>query len=76
MEKVKINYFGDWIKSITVDEYKEKRSAVICRCKITPQIFRHWKAGITPVPVLAHDIIENIAGKKVFNVEPTNTDAK
>jgi len=60
------NIFGDWIKSIPVGDYNRIRHQVINDCKITNQIFRHWKCGNSQVPVLAHEKINLIAGKVIF----------
>jgi hypothetical protein len=61
------NPFGDWIKTIPVGYYDDIRNRIIAECQITDQIFRHWKAGNSKVPNLAKPIIENIAGKPIFN---------
>ena len=61
-----INVFGEWIKSIPVGDYKSVRFRVINECKITNQIFMHWKCGNSKVPVLAHEKINQIAGYEVF----------
>lgn len=63
------NYFGDWIKSIAVGDYKPVRKKIIEDCKITSQIFRHWKCGNSKVPVLAQPIINEIAGRDIFKDE-------
>lgn len=60
------NYFGAWIKTIPVGEYEAVRSQIIKQCKITTQIFRHWKCGNSKVPVLAQPIINEIAGRNIF----------
>ena len=61
------NYFGDWIKGLSVGAYPEVRKQIISDCKITEQIFRHWKCGNSKVPILARDVINNIAGYNIFN---------
>ena len=60
------NPFGDWIKSIPVGDYNRIRHQIIYECKITDQIFRHWKCGNSKVPILAHEKINQIAGYEVF----------
>lgn len=60
------NYFGEWIKTIPVGEYEPVRKKIIEDCKITTQIFRHWKCGNSKVPVLAQPIINEIAGRDIF----------
>lgn len=66
--KVEINHFGNWIKSIPVGEYENVKKKIIRDCKITDQIFRHWKCGNSKVPVLAHALINNIAGYDIFKL--------
>lgn len=65
-EKTEKNNFGDWIKTIPVGEYEPIRKKIILECKITTQIFRHWKCGNSKVPVLAQPIINEIAGYDIF----------
>lgn len=60
------NYFGEWINSIPVGDYQKVRGKIIKDCKITDQIFRHWKCGNSKVPVLAQPIINEIAGRNIF----------
>lgn len=64
-----INVFGDWVKSIPVGDYNRIRHQVISDCKITNQIFMHWKCGNSKVPILAHEKINQIAGSEVFKTE-------
>lgn len=63
------NHFGDWIKNVPVGEYAEVRKRILSDCKITEQVFRHWKCGNSKVPVLAQPFINEIAGKNIFNEE-------
>ena len=63
------NLFADWIGSIPVKDYDSTRKAIIRRCHITPQVFRHWKNGNSAVPELAKPIINEIAGYNVFTIQ-------
>jgi len=75
MKKEYVNVFRKWVRSIPEGDYKRIRQRVIEECKITDQIFSHWKAGNSKVPNLAKPIIEEIAGKQIFKPdsdEPTN----
>ena len=67
--KEKENQFGDWINSIAVGDLPKVRAKVIEKCKITDQVFRHWRAGNSKVPELAKSIIEKIAKKQIFKME-------
>ena len=67
--KTEKNIFGDWIRTIPEDHYDKIRHQVIAECKITDQIFRHWKCGNSKVPVLAQEKINQIAGYEVFKTE-------
>lgn len=73
MEPTEKNEFGYWIDSLNIGIYPEIRKKIIADCRITPQIFRHWKNGNTKIPELAKPIIEVIAGAKIF-MENGNTD--
>ncbi|MDO9152365.1 MAG: hypothetical protein Q7U47_01425 [Paludibacter sp.] len=64
-----INHFGEWINNLPVGAYPEVRKNLLRECKITEQVFRHWKCGNSKVPVLAHGIINQIAGKEIFKHE-------
>ena len=66
MQNTEKNEFEKWINSLKIGMYPEIRKKIIAECKITPQIFRHWKNGNTKVPPLAKPIIEIIAGAKIF----------
>ncbi|OJV39612.1 MAG: hypothetical protein BGO29_04500 [Bacteroidales bacterium 36-12] len=66
-KRINQNQLKDWLDSLTVLEYPIIRKEIIDKCKITEQKFRHWKAGNSRVPVLAQEIINEIAGKAVFN---------
>lgn len=63
------NPFGDWINSVAVGDLPKVRAKVIQKCKISKQVFRHWRAGNSKVPTLAKPIVEKIAGKQIFKVE-------
>ncbi len=66
------NYFGNWIKTIPVGDYREVRKRIISECKITEQVFRFWRGGITKVPILAQPIVNEIAGKNIFKTKRKN----
>ena len=65
----KPNLFADWIGSIPVKDYAATRKAVIKKCHISAQVFRHWKNGNSAVSELAKPIINEIAGYNVFTIE-------
>lgn len=69
MKTNEINQFRNWLDSIPTGDYNDVRLRVIEECLINDQIFRHWKAGNSKVPNLAKPIIEEIAGKPIFNTE-------
>jgi len=58
----------NYLNRLPVEEYPGQRTKIIALCKITPQVFRNWKNGLTEVPELAKPIINKIAGKEIFNV--------
>jgi hypothetical protein len=64
---VSVNHFGSWIKTIPVGDYDHIRHEIISKCKITNQIFTHWKLGNTKVPPLAQPIVNEIAGRNIFD---------
>ena len=63
------NVFRMWIDSIPVGDYGHIRMRVIRDCRISAQIFRHWKAGTVKVPPLAQEKINEIAQKEIFKIE-------
>ncbi|MFT3753705.1 MAG: hypothetical protein QM800_12805 [Paludibacter sp.] len=65
-DKPERNPFGEWVQTIPVGEYDNIRERIIEDCKISKQVFRHWKNGNSKVPALAKPIINRIAGKNIF----------
>jgi hypothetical protein len=63
-----VNRLKEYLNTVPIIDYYDKRVQIIEECKITPQVFRNWKNGITEVPELAKPIINQIAGKEVFEV--------
>jgi len=63
------NKFREWLDTIPTGQFNAIRFRVINECKITDQIFKHWKCGNSKVPVLAWPIINEIAGIEVFKIE-------
>ncbi|NLO71219.1 MAG: hypothetical protein GX102_09870 [Porphyromonadaceae bacterium] len=66
---VQINEFKEFVELLPVRDYNMTRRRIINECKITDQIFRNWKNGLSAVPELAKPIINEIAGYEVFNLE-------
>lgn len=62
------NQLKNYLESVPVKNYGEKRAKIIAECKITPQVFLNWKNGITAVPELAKPVINKIAGKEIYSV--------
>lgn len=60
------NCFSEWLKTIPMGNYDAIRHQIISECKITNQIFQHWKCGNSKVPPLAQEKIILIAGKNIF----------
>lgn len=67
------NYFGNWIKTIPVGDYPNIRKRILTECKISEQVFRHWKCGNSKVPVLAQPIVNEIAGREIFGPDGNKT---
>lgn len=65
----KINEFKEFVETLAVRDYAATRRKIINDCKITDQIFRNWKNGLSAVPELAKPIINEIAGYQVFDIE-------
>jgi hypothetical protein len=68
MKTTEKNDFGNWIDNLKIGIYPEIRKKIIVECKITPQIFRHWKNGNTKIPELAKPIINKIADTAIFKL--------
>ena len=66
MEAIPENKFRLWFDTIPTGEARATKWKVINDCKITEQIFKHWKCGNSKVPPLAQGIINTIAGKIIF----------
>jgi hypothetical protein len=63
---------NDWLNSLTVLEFKQKKSDLINKCFITYSIFVNWKLGKTPIPKIYFKEINLIAGKEILKVEEQN----
>lgn len=63
------NELAQWLDTLTVPVYREMKKEIITKCRITDQIFRHWKSGNTSIPVLAKEKINEIADEEVFKLE-------
>lgn len=67
--KVKLTPFRSWYYGIPAGKLAETRNLVIKYCGINVNIFYRWLGGITPVPVPAQIIINQVAGERIFEVE-------
>lgn len=62
-----VNPLRDYLETLTMSEYYEVRKEIIKKCKVSKQVFAHWKSGNSQVHELAKPIINRIAGQKIFN---------
>ena len=69
MNKEVNKIFSDWLDSLPVKEFKEKKNLVISNCFINYRIYFNWKAGITPIPIIYFEKINNIAGYELLKIE-------
>jgi len=67
-QKVKQEQFRNWYQSTPKNEISRVREAIIHSCSISSVIFYNWLSGITPIPSSSQIIINQIAGKDVFEV--------
>ena len=66
--EIKKNQFKKWYHSNPKAEIPEIRRRVIDTCGISVYVFYNWLSGVSPVPVSSQIVINQIAGKKVFEV--------
>lgn len=62
------NNLKQWWNSVPIGQAKEMRTQIIERCKISPFVFVNWINGRTQVPELAKPIINDIAGKNIYEL--------
>lgn len=58
--------FKGWLESLPLAEMREKRQSVLSLCGINRGILCNWRSGRTKIPASAKYIINQIAGKPVF----------
>jgi len=64
-----MNYFREYMRSVPNGEYCSIKNKIITKCHISDEIWRNWLNGRTAVPKLAKPIIEEIAGRKIFEID-------
>jgi len=62
------NEFRKWIDNIPTGDYLNVRTKIIDKCCITPNIFKHWRAGITPVPFANKQQLNRMFKVKIFEL--------
>lgn len=66
--------FKGWMESLPLAEMREKRQSVLSLCGINRGILCNWRGGRTKIPASAKHIINQIAGKPVFEQIFTNNE--
>ena len=64
------NELKEWFETLPLGQTKEIRAEITSRCKITDPIWSNWLRGVTRVPELAKDVLNDIAcresGKTIY----------
>lgn len=68
MQADRDNDLKRWWNSVPIGQAKEIRNQIIERCKISPFVWGNWINGRTQVPELAKPIINEIAGKNIYDL--------
>lgn len=68
MQADRDNDLKRWWNSVPIGQAKEVRNQIIERCKISPFVWGNWINGRTQVPELAKPIINEIAGKNIYDL--------
>jgi len=61
--------FREWYQSLPYNKVRGVREDVQKYCGIQMATFYRWLSGKTPIPHTAQVIINQVAGKKVFEVD-------
>ena len=68
-QKVNSNPLRDWYYDLPVRRVASYRVAIIKHCGINLAVFYRWLSGTTPIPYTAQVILNQVTGKKLFEVE-------
>ena len=68
MQADRDNDLKRWWKSVPIGQAKEVRNQISERCKSSPFVWGNWINGRTQVPELAKPIINEIAGKNIYDL--------
>ncbi|MDR0691588.1 MAG: hypothetical protein LBF69_00955 [Prevotellaceae bacterium] len=61
------DFFCEWLKSIPFGEYTEKTQQLANYCGVSKVVISFWKSGRTAIKPAYQRLIEDFAGKKIFN---------
>jgi hypothetical protein len=59
--------FCEWLKNIPFGEYTEKTQLLANHCGVSKAVISFWKSGRTKIKPAYQRLIEEFAGKKIFN---------
>ena len=67
MKKIPNEKFSEWLDSIPYGAYIERRKQLADHCGISENVIGFWKSGRTAIKPAYQRLIEDFAGKKIFN---------
>ncbi len=57
----------DYLNSLPVCQYKQMRERMMEACKVPYGTFNNWRNGACRIPELHKDMLEQVAGCKIFS---------
>ena len=65
-EKTDGEKLRDYLGTIPVNEYNQKKNLIIYSCKIKSHTLNNWIYGLCKIPELAKEKIEEVTKYKIF----------
>ena len=59
----------EWLESLPVRDYKLTIGKIVEKCFIKKSTLNNWRYDLCKIPPLAKPIIEEIAGKEIFETD-------
>ena len=67
MKKTPNEKLSEWMNSIPHGEYIDRRRQLADYCGVSDQVVIFWRSGRTAIKPAYQRLIEDFAGKKIFN---------
>jgi transcriptional regulator with XRE-family HTH domain len=72
MKKTPNQQLSEWLDSLPHGEYSERRQQLADYCGVSKVVISFWKSGRTRIKLAYQRLIEEFAGKKIFDESHQN----